>query len=150
MVFPEQKPLVVSVPLHQVMTRQYRRKCPSTDPNLILSTKPLHFHSCLQLADIKKKLEQEALSLEGSEEGRKRVQREMETITQQLEEKTAGYDKLEKTRTRLQQELDDLVLDQEHLRQTVSSLEKKQKKFDQVPYQQCIFWEGQLEILFKL
>lgn len=129
---------------HQVILRQYRRKCPLTDPNLILSTKPLNFHSCLQLVDIKKKLEQEVFSLEGSEEGRKRVQRELENITQQLEEKTAAYDKLDKTKTRLQQELDDLILDQEHLRQIVSNLEKKQRKFDQVPYQQCIFGRGSL------
>lgn len=69
---------------------------------------------------------------------------------QQLEEETAAHKKTEKTRDRIQQELDDLILGEEHQRQFVSSLEKKQKKFDQVPYQQCIFWEGQLEILFKL
>lgn len=82
------------------------------------------------------------MSLEGAEEGRKRYQRELDNVTQQLEEKTAAYDKLDKTKTRLQQELDDLILDQEHLRQIVSNLEKKQRKFDQVPYQQCIFWGG--------
>lgn len=90
------------------------------------------------------------MSLEGSEEGQKRLQRELENVTQRLEEKTTSYNKLDKTKTRLQQELDDLILDQENLRQVVSNLEKKQKKFDQVLYQQCIFWEGQLEILFKL
>lgn len=78
------------------------------------------------------------MSLEGAEEGRKRVQREVDTTMQQLEEKTAAYDKLDKTKTRLQQELDDLLVDQDHLRQIVSNLEKKQKKFDQVLCQQCI------------
>lgn len=85
-----------------------------------------------QLADMKKKLEHEASSLEGAEENRKKIQRELESMTLQLEEKTAAYDKLDKTKTRLQQELDDLMVDQDHLRQIVSNLEKKQKKFDQV------------------
>lgn len=83
------------------------------------------------------------MSLEGAEEGRKRFQRELDSVTQQLEEKTSAYDKLDKTKTRLQQELDDLILDQDHLRQMVSNLEKKQKKFDQVSCQQCIFFFGQ-------
>lgn len=81
---------------------------------------------------MKKKLEQEASSLEGSEESKKRIQRELEGVTQQLEEKTLAFDKLDKTKTRLQQELDDLMVDQDHLRQIVSNLERKQKKFDQV------------------
>ena len=88
--------------------------------------------SSSQLADMKKKVEQEALTLEGSEEGRKRTQRELEGVVQQLEEKSSAYDKLDKTKTRVQQELDDLMVDQDHLRQIVSNLERKQKKFDQV------------------
>ncbi|PWA32645.1 hypothetical protein CCH79_00012513 [Gambusia affinis] len=84
------------------------------------------------LAEVKKKMEHEALSLEGAEESRKKLQREMDSIVQQLEEKTSSYDKLDKTKTRLQQELDDLLVDQDHLRQIVSNLEKKQKKFDQM------------------
>lgn len=81
---------------------------------------------------MKKKIEQEAGSLENAEEMKKRVQRELETISQRLDEKNLAYDKLDKTKTRLQQELDDLLVDQDHLRQIVSNLEKKQKKFDQV------------------
>ena len=92
---------------------------------------------------MKKKVEQEAMSLEGSEEGRKRAQREMDSIAQQLEEKTAAYDKLDKTKTRLQQELDDLLVDQDHLRQIVSNLERKQKKFDQVTYVLCSLYTKQ-------
>lgn len=90
------------------------------------------------MADLKKKLDQEVSTLEGAEEGRKRVQRELDSLTQQLEEKSAAYDKLDKTKTRLQQELDDMIVDQDHLRQIVSTLEKKQRKFDQVSCQQCI------------
>lgn len=66
------------------------------------------------------------------EEGKKRLQKEMEGLNQQYEEKAAAYDKLEKTKNRLQQELDDLVVDLDNQRQLVSNLEKKQKKFDQV------------------
>lgn len=81
---------------------------------------------------MKKKIEQEAGSLESAEEGKKRLQRDLEAVGQRLEEKNLAYDKLDKTKTRLQQELDDLLVDQDHLRQIVSNLEKKQKKFDQV------------------
>lgn len=81
---------------------------------------------------MKKKAEQDVGALEAAEEGRKKFQRELETLSQRLEEKSAAYDKLDKTKTRLQQELDDLQVDQDHLRQIVSNLEKKQKKFDQV------------------
>lgn len=85
-----------------------------------------------QLAELKKKAEQDAGSLESAEEGKKKFQRDLEGVNQRLEEKCAAYEKLDKTKTRLQQELDDLQVDQDHLRQIVSNLEKKQKKFDQV------------------
>ena len=81
---------------------------------------------------MKKKAELEAGCLESAEEGRKRVQRDLEGVAQRLEERNAAFEKLDKTKTRLQQELDDLLVDQDHLRQIVSNLEKKQKKFDQV------------------
>lgn len=90
---------------------------------------------------MKKKLEQEAQCLDGAEESRKRVQRDLESTTQQLEEKTSAYDKLDKTKTRLQQELDDLILDQDNLRQVVFNLEKKQRKFDQVSTGQYLFFD---------
>lgn len=70
--------------------------------------------------------------LESAEEARKKLQKDLEGLSQRYEEKTAAYDKLEKTKTRLQQELDDLAVDLDHQRQIVSNLEKKQKKFDQV------------------
>lgn len=85
-----------------------------------------------QLSDSKKKLQDFASTLEAMEEGKKRLQKEMEGLNQQYEEKAAAYDKLEKTKNRLQQELDDLVVDLDNQRQLVSNLEKKQKKFDQV------------------
>lgn len=96
------------------------------------STKLLIHFSYPQLTEMKKKMELETQSLEGVEENKKRMQRELEGVVQQLEEKASAYDKLDKTKTRLQQELDDMMVDQDNLRQTVSNLEKKQRKFDQV------------------
>uniref|UniRef100_A0A673Z146 Myosin-9 n=1 Tax=Salmo trutta TaxID=8032 RepID=A0A673Z146_SALTR len=84
------------------------------------------------LAEIKKKSEQEAGCLENAEEGKKRLQRDLEGLGQRMEEKCSAFEKLDKTKTRLQQELDDMVVDQDHLRQIVTNLEKKQKKFDQM------------------
>lgn len=86
---------------------------------------------------MRKRVEQDAGCLENAEEGKKRLQRDLEGVNQRLEEKCAAFDKLDKTKTRLQQELDDLLVDQDHLRQIVSNLEKKQKKFDQV--RQCVY-----------
>lgn len=77
-------------------------------------------------------MEQEAQNLEASEEGKRKLQREMENLNQRLEEKASAYDKLEKTKVRLQRELEDMLVSQDHLRQVVQELERKQKKFDQV------------------
>ena len=70
--------------------------------------------------------------MEGLEEAKKKLQKDMELTNQHLEEKTMAMDKMEKTKNRLQQELDDLMVDLDHQRHIVSNLEKKQKKFDQV------------------
>lgn len=66
------------------------------------------------------------------EEGKKRLQRELEVANSEYEEKASAYDKLEKSRSRMQQELEDVLMDLDSQRQLVSNLEKKQKKFDQV------------------
>lgn len=66
------------------------------------------------------------------EEGKKRLQRELEAANTEYEEKAAAYDKLDKGRSRLQQELEDVLMDLDGQRQLVSNLEKKQRKFDQV------------------
>lgn len=71
-------------------------------------------------------------TIEGLEEAKKKLLKDVEALGQRLEEKVLAYDKLEKTKNRLQQELDDLTVDLDHQRQIVSNLEKKQKKFDQV------------------
>lgn len=71
-------------------------------------------------------------NIELLEEGKKRLQRDLEAANTQFEEKASAYDKLEKTKNRLQQELEDTLMDLDNQRQNVSNLEKKQKKFDQV------------------
>lgn len=81
---------------------------------------------------MKKKLEQEASSLEAAEEDRKRSKCESDSLRLQLEEKEALYEKLDKTKTRLQQELDDLLVNQDSQRQLFNNMERKQRKFDQV------------------
>lgn len=47
--------------------------------------------------------------LETAEEAKRRLQKDLEGLSQRYEEKVAAYDKLEKTKARLQQELDDLL-----------------------------------------
>lgn len=72
-------------------------------------------------------------AMEGLEEVKRKLQKDMELTNQCLEEKTMSLDKMEKTKNRLQQELDDQMVELDLQRQIVSNLEKKQKKFDQVP-----------------
>uniref|UniRef100_A0A7M4FMC1 Myosin-9 n=1 Tax=Crocodylus porosus TaxID=8502 RepID=A0A7M4FMC1_CROPO len=86
----------------------------------------------LEIADMKKKVDDGLGCLETVEEAKKKLQKDLEAMIQRYEEKAAAFDKLEKTKTRLQQELDDLTVDLDHQRQIVSNLEKKQKKFDQL------------------
>uniref|UniRef100_A0A8B9T4Z8 Myosin heavy chain 10 n=1 Tax=Anas platyrhynchos TaxID=8839 RepID=A0A8B9T4Z8_ANAPL len=85
-----------------------------------------------QVTDAKKKVDDDLGTIEGLEENKKKLLKDMESLSQRLEEKAMAYDKLEKTKNRLQQELDDLMVDLDHQRQIVSNLEKKQKKFDQM------------------
>lgn len=92
-----------------------------------------HHRLCLlQLSETKKKLDEDVGVMEGLEELKRKLQKDVELATQRLEEKTIAMDKMDKTKNRLQQELDDLMVDLDHQRQLVSNLEKKQKKFDQV------------------
>ena len=87
---------------------------------------------CPQLSDSKKKLDEMCGNVELLEEGKKRLQRDLEAANSQFEEKASAFDKLEKTKNRLGQELEDILMDLDNQRQNVSNLEKKQKKFDQV------------------
>lgn len=85
-----------------------------------------------QLSESKKKLDEDVGAMEGLEELKRKLQKDLELATQHLEENAIAMDKMDKTKNRLQQELDDLMVDLDHQRQLVSNLEKKQKKFDQV------------------
>lgn len=98
-------------------------------PDYVISADYFFFN---QLVESKKKLEDDVGTIEGLEEVKKKLMKDMELMGQRLEEKGLAYEKLEKTKNRLQQELDDLIVDLDHQRQIVSNLEKKQKKFDQV------------------
>ena len=80
-------------------------------------------------------------AMEGLEDVKRKLLKDVELTSQRLEEKTMAMDKMEKTKNRLQQELDDLMVDLDHQRQIVSNLEKKQKKFDQVRWTVRIFQE---------
>lgn len=91
------------------------------------------------MSESKKKLEDDVGTIEGLEEVKKKLVKDLELANQRLEEKTIAFEKMEKTKTRLQQELDDLTVDLDHQRQIVSNLEKKQKKFDQV--RNCFIWD---------
>lgn len=92
---------------------------------------------------MKKKMEDSVGCLETAEEVKRKLQKDLEGLSQRHEEKVAAYDKLEKTKTRLQQELDDLLVDLDHQRQSACNLEKKQKKFDQVGRPRVVSsWQG--------
>lgn len=91
----------------------------------------------LQMFETKKKLEEDGGVIEGLEEAKRKLQKDVELANQRLEEKSICLDKMEKTKNRLQQELDDQMVDLDHQRQIVSNLEKKQKKFDQVNFTTC-------------
>lgn len=91
-----------------------------------------HYRVLHQVSDYKKKLDELSGTVELLEEGKKRLQRDLEAANGEYEEKASAYDKVEKSRGRLQQELEDVLMDLDSQRQLVSNLEKKQKKFDQV------------------
>ena len=92
------------------------------------------------MSDYKKKLDEMSGTAELLEEGKKRLQRELEASHSEYEEKASAYDKLEKSRSRMQQELEDVLMELDGQRQLVSNLEKKQKKFDQVCQTQKDCW----------
>ena len=98
---------------------------------------------------MKKKMEDGVGCLETVEEAKRKLQKDLEGLSQRYEEKVAAYDKLEKTKNRLQQELDDLMVDLDHQRQIVSNLEKKQKKFDQVGYSAAFLPPGSRTSAFR-
>ncbi|KAJ3601423.1 hypothetical protein NHX12_032391 [Muraenolepis orangiensis] len=77
-----------------------------------------------QLVETKKKLEDEVGLLEGLEEVKRKLQKEVELAAVRLEEKTVASEKLEKSRSRLQQELEDVSVELDHQRQLMLAEEK--------------------------
>ena len=77
--------------------------------------------------EVKKKAEEELRNNEALEEYKKKVARDMETLSQELEESRATNDRLEKDRRKLQAEVDDAQMEIDNQR---SSVLKKQRKFD--------------------
>ena len=89
------------------------------------------FYFCsLQIVEVKKKAEEELRNNEALEEYKKKVARDMETMSQQLEESRATNDRLEKVRRKLQAENDDAQMEIDNQRSSVLNMDKKTRKFD--------------------
>lgn len=88
----------------------------------------------VQLAEAKKRAEDEAEAAVAFEEARKRCLKDIEALQRQVEELQAANDKLDKSRKKIQAELEDSTIELEVQRAKVQELEKKQKNFDKVTY----------------
>lgn len=87
-----------------------------------------------QLAEAKKKGEEEAEQATILEESKKKLAKDLEALQRQVEELTVINDKLEKSKKKIAAELEDANIDLEAQRSKVVELEKKQKNFDKVNY----------------
>ncbi|KAF6200920.1 hypothetical protein GE061_005367 [Apolygus lucorum] len=85
-----------------------------------------------QVAESKKKSEEETEKIAELEESRKKLLKDIEILQRQVEELQVTNDKLEKGKKKLQSELEDLTIDLESQRTKVVELEKKQRNFDKV------------------
>ena len=88
-------------------------------------------NSQTQIIELKKKMEILVTEAEGSEDIRKKLQREIDALNQRIEQLTAENDKSNKSKKKLQSEVEDLSVEIDTLRSSMISLEKKQKKYDQ-------------------
>lgn len=86
----------------------------------------------VQLAEAKKRAEEEAEAAAALEEARKRCMKDIEALQRQVEELQAVNDKLDKSKKKVQAELEDSIIELEAQRAKVLELEKKQKNFDKV------------------
>ncbi len=75
----------------------------------------------LQLAEMKKKLQENASLLETAQEGKKKAQHDRETVIGRAEAAEAEVDKMSELMKKLQQEVEDLHM----------AMEKRQHEFDQ-------------------
>lgn len=83
-----------------------------------------------QLAEYKRKIQEDGELLYQSEELRKKLKQEHEALLVRLEETISNSSKLEKSKKKIQSELEDLNVELETHRAKISELEKKQRKFD--------------------
>lgn len=86
----------------------------------------------VQLAEAKKRVEEETEAATALEEARKRCMKDIEALQRQVEELQAANDKLDKSKKKIQAELEDSIIELEAQRAKVLELEKKQKNFDKV------------------
>ena len=84
-----------------------------------------------QLIELKKKMEILVSEGEGSDDIRKKLQREIDALHLRIEQLMADNDKVNKSKKKLQAEVEDLSVEIDTLRSSMISLEKKQKKYDQ-------------------
>jgi myosin protein heavy chain len=85
----------------------------------------------MQLAEHKKKLDEEQAIVDGFDEVKKKLQRDNEALVHQVEALTSENDKLNKSKKKIQSELEDLTVALENERSKFAAVDKKQRKFDQ-------------------
>ncbi|XP_073667748.1 uncharacterized protein myh14 isoform X5 [Paramisgurnus dabryanus] len=85
----------------------------------------------LQLADLKRQLEEVNTAVEVGEETRRKMQRELENSTQRERTKEEEKERVERQKERLREEIEDMTIALQRERQNCTALEKRQKKFDQ-------------------
>lgn len=86
----------------------------------------------MQLADLKRQMEEVNAAVEAGEETRRKMQRELENATQRERAKEEEKDRVERQKERLREEIEDMTIALQRERQNCTALEKRQKKFDQV------------------
>jgi myosin protein heavy chain len=86
---------------------------------------------CVQMAEMKKKLDEALAAAESYEDAKKKTARDAEQLQDRISQLTADNDKVNKSRKKLESEVGDLTVELETQRALVQNLEKKQKKFDQ-------------------
>lgn len=82
------------------------------------------------LAEFKRKSQEDGELLFQSEELRKKLKQDCESLQDKLDEALANGSKLEKSKKKLQSEVEDLTVELEVQRTKIGELEKKQRKFD--------------------
>ena len=88
-------------------------------------------HSLFQLLEYKKRVDEDTGAIDGLEELKKRLVRDMETMQQRIDTLEQENDKVNRSKKKLQAELEDVSMELDTQRSSFTALEKKQRKFDQ-------------------